>query len=940
MQKNYTSKRKKELSRSKLKYFILLFFSVGLLNLYSQQTYTFTTCGATGSVGPTPAMTSTAYASTNLNGLVVNNAGVQSFTIPIAGNYKIEAWGAAGGTQLFSPGYPGGKGAYMSGSFTFSAGTVLKIIVGQMGGNTQGVPADNAAPGGGGGSFVYINATDPTPLIAAGGGGGGGRFPGSLDANTTTSANVAFIGAPGGINGNGGGVNAGIGSSYWAGSGAGWLTDGTGGNQSTIYNYLAGSTGAGGGRRPANGAQGGVRYNDGTDEGGDGGFGGGGGGGSDNMGTGGGGGYSGGGGASGTNNNTGGGGGSFNSGINQLNTAATNTTHGKVVITELCNISLTSSGSNSLNPSICSGQSLTLTTNAVSNYSWSTGNTTSSDIVVSPTITTIYTLSAMSVSNCITTNSIQVIVSGGQPTLSVVSSTNQTCLGKTATLTASGAVTYTWTNGVTNGVSFFPQSTNTYTVTGENGCGTVTAVSTISILPLPLTVATTNSVICTNKTATLSATAAATSYTWQPGNIIGASPNLIVNPQANTNYTITATDGTCVGVANVSVNANPVPTIQIASSATTACPGDVVTFTASGGSNYTWTANNQTGTTLSTSLSTTTLITVQGDNQFGCISNTSQVVSVQTAPTINVATASPSICSGSSSTLNVTGANSYTWTGGSNGNSFVVNPSQTTVYSVDGSNTGNPCISTKTLEITVFTPVLTITGNTVICNGAQTNLTAGSASTYSWTHDAPFYNANTSVSPNTNTTYTVNATHEFNGGQVKCPISGTIEVIVNPTPTISAIATRTSMCAKETNTLNANGASTYTWVTTNTTIAANSLTINPTTATILTYTLNGTSAQGCEANTVFLFNVSSCTGIEESKTNNVFVNIYPNPSQGNFTIETGKEMQLKLINQLGQIVEVIQLNEKNNYKTSLSNLSNGVYFISGNDLNKKVIVNK
>ena len=501
-------------------------------------------------------------------------------------------------------------------------------------------------------------------------------------------------------------------------------------------------------------------------------------------------------------------------------------------------------------------------------------------------------------------------------------------------------MTYTWTNGVTNGVSFFPQSTNTYTVTGENGCGTVTAVSTISILPLPLTVVTSNSVVCTNKTATLAATAAATSYTWQPGNVIGASPNLIVNPQTNTNYTVTATDGTCVGVANVVVNANPVPTIQIASSATTACPGDVVTFTASGGSNYTWTANNQTGATLSTSLSTTTLIAVQGDNQFGCISNTSQVVSVQTAPTINVATASPSICAGGSSTLNVTGANNYTWTGGSNGNSYVVNPSQTTVYSVDGSNTGNPCIATRTLEVTVFTPSLTITGNTVVCEGQSTDLLAASATSYTWAHAQSFPSANTNVTPLSNTVYTVNATHEFNAGQVKCPISGNIQVVVNPNPTVSVVATRTAMCVRESNTLTGSGASTYTWVTTNTTVAAPDVTLMPTSTGFVSYTLTGKSTQGCEGNSLYLLNVSACTGIEESNSSSNVVNIYPNPSQGNFTIETSKDMLLKLINQLGQVIEVIQLNEKNNYKTSLTNLSNGVYFISGDGLNKKVVVNK
>src|SRR6185436_11465588 len=102
---------------------------------------------------------------------------------------------------------------------------------------------------------------------------------------------------------------------------------------------------------------------------------------------------------------------------------------------------------------------------------------------------------------CLATSVLTVNVNGSQPTLSVVSSTPSTCLGKTATLTASGALTYTWTNGVTNGVSFYPSTTTTYTVSGQNGCGITTAVSTISVNPLPITVVSTNSVVCTNKTA-------------------------------------------------------------------------------------------------------------------------------------------------------------------------------------------------------------------------------------------------------------------------------------------------------------------------------------------------------------------------------------------------------------------------------------------------------
>ncbi len=932
MKKNYLIKSKPITSNifKSLRIIIALVALNGYLSLDAQQTYTFTNCGAAGLNGPTQLQVNGAYGTTNLNGLVtVTTQGIQQFTVPITMGYRIQADGAQGGVSW-------GLGARMIGEFTLTAGTVLNIAVGQ-----QGSSSNSSHGSGGGASFVAINGAT-VPLIVAGGGGGRGANSSAVMAynhgTTATAGQTPPGGGPGGTGGGGGAAangatggtsvtpGGGSTSSTWASGGGGFYTAG-GTYSNNILN---------GGRPFLNTA--GPLGGDPAVAGGNaaGGFGGGGGCGDRGAG---GGGFSGGAGA--TNNaEGGGGGGSFNSGVNQVNTSGINSGNGRVIITELCFISLTASGAYPNAPSICSGNSTTLTTNAVSNYTWSDGSSASTSIVVSPTATTVYSVIGTSTNNCIAANVITVTVSGAQPTLSINTSTNQTCLGKTATLTASGAVTYTWTNGVTNGVSFFPQSTNTYTVVGQNGCGTVSAVSTITISPLPLTVITSNSVVCTNKTATLSATASATSYTWQPGNIIGASPNLIINPQANTNYTITATDGTCVGVANVSVNANPVPTLQIASSATTACPGDVVTFTASGGSNYTWTPGNLNGTSVSQTVASTALYSVQGDNQFGCTSNTSQVVSVVLAPNINVSTASPSICAGNSSTLIVTGANTYTWTGGSNGNSFIVNPSQTTVYSVDGANNNNPCIATRTLEVTVFTPSLSITGNTVICNGVTTNLTAGSASTYTWTHDASFPNALTTVGPNTNTTYTVNANHEFNGGLVKCPISGTIEVIVNPTPTLSVVATRSAMCSKETNTLLANGASSYSWVTTNTTIAASQITINPTSPTILSYTVNGASAQGCEGNLVYLFNVSACSGLGQIEGDVSNLVVYPNPSQGNITITAIVNMELKLINQLGQIVESLSLNEKNNFTSTLNNLSNGVYFIQGDNFNRKIVVAK
>ena len=54
------------------------------------------------------------------------------------------------------------------------------------------------------------------------------------------------------------------------------------------------------------------------------------------------------------------------------------------------------------------------------------------------------------------------------------------------------------------------------------------------------------------------------------------------------------------------------------------------------------------------------------------------------------------------------------------------------------------------------------------------------------------------------------------------------------------------------------------------------------------------------------------------------------------------EMELQLINEIGQLIQVININEENQYEFNINNLKSGIYFIygnqSGNILMQKVIV--
>ncbi|PKN19219.1 MAG: hypothetical protein CVU65_18000 [Deltaproteobacteria bacterium HGW-Deltaproteobacteria-22] len=126
---------------------------------------TFTNCAQTGNTGPSQAQCDTAYAATALNGNVTITSGIQYWTVPDTGDYTIEVWGAQGGNHNFGV---GGNGARVKGTFSLTAGQVLKILVGQ-----KGKDGTNYDVGGGGGSFVTLS--DDTPLIVAGGGGAAGN---------------------------------------------------------------------------------------------------------------------------------------------------------------------------------------------------------------------------------------------------------------------------------------------------------------------------------------------------------------------------------------------------------------------------------------------------------------------------------------------------------------------------------------------------------------------------------------------------------------------------------------------------------------------------------------------------------------------------------------------------------------------------------------------
>lgn len=161
---------------------------------------------------------------------------------------------------------------------------------------------------------------------------------------------------------------------------------------------------------------------------------------------------------------------------------------------------------NPSNFTVCSGQQLTLTASGATSYSWSGGVT--NGVPFTPPISDTYFVTGTNAAGCQASTFADVFVNSG-PTMSVVSTPSNgiVCSGNQATLTASGAQSYAWTGGITNGVAFTPPSTTTYTVTGTaaNGCtSTLQATITVNNCSNPTTTVPCG-VTITNKSHTLSA---------------------------------------------------------------------------------------------------------------------------------------------------------------------------------------------------------------------------------------------------------------------------------------------------------------------------------------------------------------------------------------------------------------------------------------------------
>lgn len=503
-----------------------------------------------------------------------------------------------------------------------------------------------------------------------------------------------------------------------------------------------------------------------------------------------------------------------------------------------------------------------------------------------------------------------------------------------------GLYTYSWTptNQTTSIATGLIPGTYTITVRDDGlNCSLTNTVYFAPLIPLTANVVFSPSITCYGASTGTAAFI----------NLAGGSPNQYYTwfNGANT-YTTSTVTGLSAGVWNatvtdaltacqvnsvISITQPPVFNLNIGSTSAGTCVGSQVslTGTCSGGTpgyNYVWSngANINT-TTVNQTTPGVYVYTLTVHDTYNCAINNTVAVQFDAVPFISVSNSS--ICAGDSLVILPAGATNYIISGGS----ATVSPLVTTAYSVTGTSLGG-CAASNTAVCAVFVnPLPTITVNSgSVCFGSTFTLVPSGATTYT------FSGGTAIISPSVSTSYSVTGS-STDGCKSNLAVAS-ITVIALPQVTVTS--SNKIICAGETVTLTASGASSYVWGT-----LANipSIVVSPGASN--QYVATGTDNNGCANSFTFSQNVSPCTGsTSDYELASLGVKVYPNPSTGFFTISTDKTAEIALVNMLGQIIQTHSATESNNFRVSISELTVGVYFIIGSagnlPIKQKIIVSE
>ncbi|MCE9540760.1 MAG: PKD domain-containing protein, partial [Bacteroidetes bacterium] len=331
----------------------------------------------------------------------------------------------------------------------------------------------------------------------------------------------------------------------------------------------------------------------------------------------------------------------------------------------------------------------------------------------------------VTVNGCTSSPASKTVTVNPQPTVNVNSPA--ICIGLSATLTASGANTYSWTpntniSGIIGAsVTANPTSTISYTVTGTNtttGCKN-TAVSLVTVNPLPVVNAGPSITLCNLPVPNTLTGYSPAGGTWTGAGVTGAG---VFTPSGTGTIILTYSfsDGNCSAQDTMKITVIAPQTVN-AGTGFAICENisaqTLTGYTPPGG---TWSGAGIIGNSFDPAAAGPGIhILTYSLGSGTCLTTDTIKVNVKASPTVTVN--SPTICAGQTIILTASGADSYSWAPNTNlsavtGASVSANPSSTISYTLTGTTTLTGCTKTAVSSVTVNPlPVVDAGASVLLC---------------------------------------------------------------------------------------------------------------------------------------------------------------------------------------------------------------------------------
>ncbi|NOQ75396.1 MAG: T9SS type B sorting domain-containing protein [Crocinitomix sp.] len=392
---------------------------------------------------------------------------------------------------------------------------------------------------------------------------------------------------------------------------------------------------------------------------------------------------------------------------------------------------------------ICDGESVTFTGAGADSYTWDLGVTDGDPFTPPGPGTVTYTVTGTNATTtCENTATIDVTVN---PLPAVIASVDfsEICIGESVIFTGSGADTYTWDWGVTDGIAFTPAAagTETYTVTGTDditGCQNTASID-VTVYDNPIVTATaTPDEICIGESIIFTG-GGADSYVWD-GGITDGDP-FTPGTAGTFTYNVIGSLGAsgCENTASIDITVHDLPVVTATVSPIEICLGESAIFNGGGADSYSWDLGVSDDVAFTPAAAGTLTYTVTGTGVGGCTNTTTIDLIVHDLPVVTATASETEICLGDLVTLTGGGALTYTWDAGPiDGVPFEPATAGTFIYTVTGTSDAG-CSSTATIEIEVVEceeVLADFTYDNNVCVGDCITLTDASLGTIiSWNWD-------------------------------------------------------------------------------------------------------------------------------------------------------------------------------------------------------------